>query len=120
MLRRGEIDEVTYNGITYDVAQLLQQGVQENEPYSIMNYALFISFEKGTYLYNPGLAFLEKHKGDCNLLSVTSWWLKLKRQDELEGYMVISWLCDLGLYDFETSAKLKAIMQSLFKGRVIF
>ena len=34
--------------------------------------------------------------------------------------MVISWLCDLGLYDFETSAKLKEIMQSLFKGKVIF
>ena len=120
MLRRGEIDEVTYNGITYDVAKLLQQGIQENEPYSIMNYALFISFEKGIYLYNSGLAFLEKHKGDCNLLSVTSWWLKLKRQDELEGYMVISWLCDLGLYDFEISAKLKERMQLLFKGKIIF
>lgn len=120
MLRRGEIDEVAYNGITYDVTKLLQQGIQENEPYSIMNYALFISFKNGAYLYDSGLAFLEKHKGGCNLLPVAGWWLKLKRQDELEGYIVISWLCDLGLYDFETSAKLKEGMQSQFKGKVIF
>lgn len=114
MLRRGEITSVQYGGIDYSVEELLQEGIVAKEPYSLINYALFISWKNGRYNYNAGLTFLRQYKDSGHLLEAASWWYKLKREGELEGYVVSMWLCDLDLSLFETKEELKKQVELRF------
>lgn len=118
MLRRKEITSVVYNGVNYSVEMLLQEGVAEKEPYSIMNYALYISYENGYYNYGKGLTFLEQYKDSVHLLDASRWWYKLKKEGELEGYVVSMWLCDLDLSIFETKDELQEQSEMLFLGQI--
>ncbi|MBM6841345.1 hypothetical protein H6A03_07295 [[Clostridium] spiroforme] len=117
MLRRNEITEVLYAGVSYSVDMLLQKGIQEKEPYSIINYALFISYEAGSYQYEKGLSFLQKYEDSVDFLEASIWWYKLKNNKELEGYVVSMWLCDLGI--FETKEELQGQSELLFPGKII-
>lgn len=84
MLRRGEISTVVYDGVTYSVETLLQSGIEEKEPYSLVNYALYISYDSRQYDYSKGLQFLLKYKETGHLLDAASWWFGLKQNEELE------------------------------------
>ena len=114
MLRRGEIKNVYYEGISYSVEELLQAGIMSCEPYSLVNYAIYISWNKDHYNYNIGLTFLRQYKDSGHLLEAASWWYKLRRDGEAEGYLVLMWLSDLGLGLFETKEDLEKEARKLF------
>ena len=118
MLRRGEIKNVYYEGISYSVEELLQAGIADCEPYSLVNYALYISWNKEHYNYNTGLTFLRQYKDSGHLLEVASWWYKLRRDGEAEGYLVLMWLSDLDLELFETKEDLEKEAQKLFSNLI--
>lgn len=114
MLRRGEISTVVYDGVTYSVETLLQPGIEEKEPYSLVNYALYISYDNGQYDYNKGFQFLLKYKETGHLLDAASWWFGLKQDEELEGYIVCMWLAELDLNIFETKEDIEKQMNMIF------
>lgn len=118
MLRRGEITSVTFEGVTYSVDTLLQPGVEEKEPYSLVNYALYISYDCGQYDYVKGLQFLMKYKETGHLLEAASWWFGLKQKGELEGYIVCMWLAELDLNIFETKEELEKQVSMIFPGSI--
>lgn len=120
MLRRGEISSVSRDGKNYSVEELLEDGVKAYEPYSLMNFALFISSENGCFKYESGLDFLKQFVEDGHLLEAASWWYKLKQNGELEGYVVLMWLCDLGLGIFESKEELKRTVDVCFPNHVLF
>ncbi len=115
MLRRGEIHSVIHEGISYSVEDLLKDGIAAQEPYSLINYALHIAWNKDHYNYNTGLVFLMQYRDTSPLLSAASWWYKLRREGEAEGYVVLMWLCDMDLglsgtkEELEVAAKKKFI-----------
>ena len=118
MLRRGEITSVEYEGVPYDVTSLLQDGIQAKEPYSLMNYALYISWKEDHYNYNIGLTFLKQYVESAHLLSVAGWWYGLKNKCEAEGFLVSMWLCDLDLSIFDKKCELRKEVDSLFPGLI--
>lgn len=118
MLRRGEISSVKRDGVDYSVEELLKDGVKTREPYSLMNFALYISFENRCFKYESGLNFLKQYLEDGHLLEAASWWYKLKQNGELEGYIVLMWLCDLGLGIFESKEELKRTVDVCFPNLV--
>ena len=118
MLRRGEISTVVYDGVTYSVETLLHPGIEEKEPYSLVNYALYISYDSGQYDYSKGLQFLLKYKETGHLLDAASWWFGLKQNEELEGYIVCMWLAELDLNIFETKEDIEKQMNMIFPGSI--
>lgn len=118
MLRRGEISTVVYDGVTYSVETLLQSGIEEKEPYSLVNYALYISYDSRQYDYSKGLQFLLKYKETGHLLDAASWWFGLKQNEELEGYIVCMWLAELDLNIFETKEDIEKQMNMIFPGSI--
>ena len=114
MLRRGEISSVVYEGVTYSVEMLLQPGIEEKEPYSLVNYALYISYDNGQYDYSKGLQILLKYKETGHLLDAASWWFGLKQDEELEGYIVCMWLAELDLNIFETKEDIEKQLNMIF------
>lgn len=118
MLRREEIQSVLYEGISYSVEELLQNGIALKEPYSLINYALYISWNKDYYDYNVGLTFLIQYKDSGHLLEAASWWYKLKRDGEAEGYIVLMWLCDVDLGIFETKEELEKEAKMRFPNQI--
>ena len=118
MLRRGEIASVKKDGVDYSVEELLKEGVKALEPYSLINFALYTSFADGCFRYEIGLAFLKQYKTEARLLEAASWWYKLKQNGELEGYVVLMWLCDMGLGIFETKEELKKVVDEHFPNLV--
>lgn len=91
MLRRGEISEVVIDGISYDIPELLNKGVNEEKPFFLVNMALYVSIMGD---------FVDMRRGNCYLkrldrnmaAAVRTWWEKLAQQGELEGYIVLYWL----------------------------
>lgn len=106
LLRRHEIIRVekTFGDNTTIVTpeSLLSKGVADEEPFSMINYALNISgtfrnvpgdFEKGLNFLKASTIF-EDHTWD----SVAEWWLNLAIEgEEIEGLIVIYWLIELEL-----------------------
>lgn len=99
MLRRGEINEVRIEGKTYSVSELLAEGVSENEPFSVVNYALNESKCKTSYDYEYGMSIIKRIVGatQSQIYSVYSWWDELAKSGDHEGYIVLAWLVELGL-----------------------
>ena len=120
MLRRGEIKEVVFNGQLFDVPLLLEQGVEENEPYSLINYALYIAKDKDVFIYQKGLMFLQSRSSKVNLLAAANWWFRLRKNGELEGYLVTMWLCDLQLNYADSIDDLKKQIEEKYNGKIIF
>ncbi|MDU5290299.1 MAG: hypothetical protein E6177_07660 [Clostridium sp.] len=120
MLRRGEVKSVIYGGNSYSVEELLQEGIAANEPYSIINYTLYISWGKDHYDYDKGKKYLMCKKDTVHLLDAAGWWYNLKQKGELEGYLVLMWLCDLNLGIFETKEELEKKAKMLFPRLIEF
>lgn len=118
MLRRGEISSVKKDGVEYSVEELLKDGIMALEPYSLINFALYTSFVNGRFRYEVGLAFLKQYREKGHLLEAAGWWCKLKQKGELEGYVVIMWLCDMGLYIFDSKEELKKKVDEQFPNYV--
>lgn len=114
MLRRNEIKSVELKGTTYSVEDLLKEGIEAKEPFSLMNYALYISQVNGTYIYDDGLQFLRHYQDSSKLLETFIWWNQLKQSGELEGYLVLMWLCDLNLGIFDTKEELEKMANILY------
>ena len=118
MLRRGEIASVEKDGVDYSVEELLKEGVRTLEPYSLINFALYTSFADGCFRYETGLAFLKQYKTEARLSKAADWWYKLKQNGELEGYVVLMWLCDMGLETICTKEELKKAVDEHFPNLV--
>ena len=99
MLRRGEISEVRIEGKAHSVSELLAEGVSENEPFSVVNYALNESKRKSNYDYEHGMSIINRIVGatQSQIYSVYSWWDELAKSGDPEGYIVLAWLVELGL-----------------------
>lgn len=99
MLRRGEIGEVRIEGKAYSVSELLAEGVSENEPFSVVNYALNESKRTSGYDYEHGMSIIKRIVGapQSQIYSVYSWWDELTKSGDPEGYIVLAWLVELGL-----------------------
>ena len=99
MLRRGEISEVRIEGKAHSVSELLAEGVSENEPFSVVNYALNESKRKSNYDYEHGMSIINRIVGatPSQIYSVYSWWDELAKSGDPEGYIVLAWLVELGL-----------------------
>lgn len=99
MLRRGEISEVRIEGKAHSVSELLAEGVSENEPFSVVNYALNESKRKSNYDYEHGMSIINRIVGatPSQIYSVYSWWDELVKSRDPEGYIVLAWLVELGL-----------------------
>ena len=99
MLRRGEISEVRIEGKAHSVSELLAEGVSENEPFSVVNYALNESKRKSNYDYEHGMSIINRIVGatPSQIYSVYSWWDELVKSGDPEGYIVLAWLVELGL-----------------------
>lgn len=99
MLRRGEISGVRIEGKEYSVSELLAEGVAENEPFSVVNYALNESKRHSNYDYEYGISIV-KHISEADqsqIYSVYSWWDELAKSGDQEGFVVLAWLIELGL-----------------------
>lgn len=119
MLRRKEISSVYYEGKKYTVPDLLKEGVECGEPYSLLNYALYISEKDDIFLYSEGLNFLKKNAKGTSLLNAAMWWYDLKKNNEFEGFIVSMWLCDLNLSLFDSKEDLMAKCNILFPNIIV-
>ncbi len=106
MLRRKEIYEVKINGHLMSVERLLDDGVNNNDPYAIINYILYITLKENEIAYNKGLALIrdfEKNKPGQLKVAYDNWWRDLAERSEIEGLLVMAWLLEVGLLDEESS-----------------
>lgn len=109
LMRRGELRGARVEGSkNYPIGarELLEEGVEENEGFSLTNYALSLSgFSKDNGgSYDSGLAFLQVHFSiyDKSLPDIKKWWWRLaKEKGELEGAVVLMWLYELKLINID-------------------
>lgn len=101
MLRRREINDVVIEGKEYSVEELLAEGIISNEPFSIINFALYESCVGSDIDYDNGLSIARRLVGAnaSSIYNVYSWWNELAESGEIEGYVVLAWLVELGLVD---------------------
>ena len=101
MLRRREIRDVVIEGIEYSVEDLLTEGIIDNEPFSVINFALYESCVDSNIDYDKGLSIVKRLVGTnaSAIYNVYSWWNELAKAGEIEGYVVLAWLIELGLVE---------------------
>ena len=106
LLRRGELrgaEKIDVGPLRLTPQLLLDEGVRQRDPLSLMNYALLVSGARADVLGNitEGRRFLSSFavSGDDRWRSVISRWLKLAAgRLEPEGALVLLWLYELGIY----------------------
>ena len=88
-------------GKEYSVEELLAEGIISNEPFSIINFALYESCVGSDIDYDNGLSIARRLVGAnaSSIYNVYSWWNELAESGEIEGYVVLAWLVELGLVD---------------------
>lgn len=99
MLRRNELDSVVIDGVEYGVKDLLDYGIDILSPITIMNRALLFSYVDNMFDYKVGIAYLKNFLEKTKLFDAFSWWSYLAKRGDLEGYVVLLWLLDLGAID---------------------
>ncbi|MCR5735510.1 MAG: hypothetical protein K6G22_12965 [Lachnospiraceae bacterium] len=113
LLRRKEIDSFTIRTRDNERSapeDLLKEGVELMDDFSLINYALSISgiYKNNTGDYNIGKKYLSNiriylKKDLMKWTRVKNWWLNLVALDkrEYEGLVVLTWLFDLDLIKLE-------------------
>ncbi len=99
MLRRKEIESVERDGIKYTVEELLEQGVQAKNAFSIVNLALYRLMEKPrtNKNYQEFVNYLYiQFQGNVSTRAIYDWWYMLLLNGEEEGGAVIGALEKLG------------------------
>lgn len=109
LLRRGDIKNIVKieenDAVEVNPKELLKEGVQDNEPFSLINYALTLTVYDATLsknsIYN-GLDFLinqvkDKDKFQVEWQGVLNWWTHILIDiDNVEGMIVLYWLYRIG------------------------
>lgn len=105
MLRRGEIQDVTIQGNAMSVEQLLSNGISSGEPFSIINYALYIANIGDGFDYSKGLNIVQVIKDTSFeiIQNIYFWWFEVAKKGEIEGIIVLAWLMELGCISEHTS-----------------
>ena len=91
IIRRGEIgDTAKYN--SRDIVDLLKEGVQNKDTFSLINMALFWALKVGDLDSWELADNLIQMVSSNELSSVLDWWLSLAKKGDVEGYLVHLWL----------------------------
>lgn len=91
IIRRGEVGDVTkYN--SRDVADLLKEGIQKRDTFSLINMALFWALNVGdSDSWELADTIIRMVPSD-GLSSALDWWLNLAKNGDVEGYLVHLWM----------------------------
>lgn len=91
IIRRGEVGDVTkYN--SRDIADLLKDGVQSKNTFSLINMALFWALKVGdSDSWELADKIIQMVSSD-ELSSALDWWLNVARNGDVEGYLVHLWM----------------------------
>ena len=91
IIRRGEVgDAAKYN--SRDVVDLLKEGVQNKDAFSLINMALFWALKVGDLDSWELADNLIQMVSSDGLSSALNWWLSLAKKGDVEGELVHLWL----------------------------
>ena len=91
IIRRGEIgDTAKYN--SRDIVDLLKEGVQNKDAFSLINMALFWALKVGDLDSWELADNLIQMVSSDGLSSALNWWLSLAKKGDVEGELVHLWL----------------------------
>lgn len=119
MLRRKEIMSVIMDGHNYSVEELLENGINDLDPISLMNNALLLSYNEEKFDYEIGREYLSQFVGQSNLVETFPWWNNQAQKEDQEGYVVILWLLDLKVVDEKLVRHDRAFIISKVKNIVV-
>lgn len=110
MLRRGEIKSIVIKGRTYGVPDILEKGVRENKAFFLVNMALYISIMGKMVEIKRGEYYIKKVFIE-DVDKVREWWENLAQKGEVEGYIVLYWLFNLGFIEASDVGTKEGIMK---------
>ena len=98
MIRRKEVkDFLKYSN--KNIAELLQEGVHQKEPFSMINMSLLWAINIGTEdawkLADDIMSNIPKD----NIMSALRWWYDVAKKGDVEGYLVHYWMLRHGKID---------------------
>lgn len=130
LYRRGEIQNVIKieenDSSVVNPKELLREGVQENEPFSLVNYALTMTnydVELNKDSIRDGLDFLINQIKGKDLFpiewqGVSTWWIHVLLDiDDVEGMIVLYWLYKIGNLSLQNlDAKVLSALSNAYIG----
>lgn len=117
MLRRKEISDVSQNGHSFTIEDLLYNGIQIADTFSIINYALYLAFVENVFSYSKGLEIARTidSTDTVGVDKAYSWWQEVARSGEAEGYIVVLWLMEIGLINEQTFGSIDDLKRMLYE-----
>ncbi len=111
MLRRQEIGDLNHLGYAYTVPELIGQGVEQGDVFSLINMALFQSsvYEGGDITGGDPLISLIRSEERESIEEAKRWWTHMARLNDLEGQVVVYWLLKHELIDRSSVGNLRTL-----------
>jgi len=111
MLRRQEIDDLYHLGSVYTVTELIGEGVEEKDVFSLINMALFQSsvYEGGDITGGDPLISLIRPEDREAIEEAKRWWTHMARLNDLEGQVVLYWLLKHELIERSSVGNLRTL-----------
>lgn len=116
MIRRQEVDVI--KNPEREIVQLLRQGVEIKDSFSVVNMALFWALYVGGENNWRFADKLMNYFDTSKLVQVDEWWEDLGRAGEVEGYVVHYWLLKNGYMRRSNLGSLNDIINEIKKKKL--